>query len=571
MNQNLGQYQMVLALSVNKINSQFAFLHQCEIIPSNWSLLCDKDGKQVSKPDPEEPQEEDVFFTQRLAAWKGTTASVTNPVNHEVETTQSLRQKYKFAADTEIEAPLVELISGDSTRLKLILKINSGNIMVENNGQLTTYDVSRTQYVFVVPLNQRVVKKADIELGNDELEEQLTATITDDLFRIESLYIDFQRSKSLLPDEKSSIFPTDATASGAVKLLLSAYFQSLSAEKNPYVLGYSVNRKVALKKADALFEPTYTSFSTTYHNLIGNQSLNFMMQTGGATPPASNQSGIIGESLLKQRIDTSNTVNGVLGIDFEVFCTKYVNDVIQKQIVEKLKGKIAAVFNGMEVTENWLNEGEFSFRLRKHNLEFSISYLNRQIRKRDQSNKAIGISWDLVVKGSAHNEVQKKILFINTGTIGMDQRFSTNGRFSLSSGNEEHGKTGLFELILMASAKGTIEMEEKYTPPKIAKDTASPEYSNSNDRLKDELFRVAQFMMLDIRGIMEGIENMTNFKLNLNAADFDSLLVDDLNSFASHIILPGSNTYAFKNIRLMDEGQHNKSAILFDIAYAPEN
>ena len=190
----------------------------------------------------------------------------------------------------------------------------------------------------------------------------------------------------------------------------------------------------------------------------------------------------------------------------------------------------------------------------------------RKITEGTGEKKGIAIVWDIEIRGNVHKEVEKKLLGIGLGTIGMDQRFSTNGPHEL---HNHPGRKGQLAIRVSASTQGKLLVEAFFEKPFIGKDTPVPTYTHPEDVIKDILLSIAQAFTFDILSMIEMMKGNA-FDVNIRDEDLNKLRIEDLSDVSDRVILPGSNVFTFKTLRLLTKKQDAQDAILFDIAYAPE-
>jgi len=582
MNPNLGLFDMTLALSTTKINSQFAFLLKKDIIKKEWKFLSDLDGyKTLNGTDPN--------FATALSAWKNSLnqtledefkaidAQITAEVEKEepdvlkikawqkrkVELVKLIEDKSKYAVyhcalDCQIDPPKVWLIKGESNKLYFEIPIKTGTLSYKKDGAIKTDKIDGSKYVFAVPIANKIVKKAEVILGDTEQDKLVLNEISDDIFRIESLFLDFQNANLAQYDKSRSVILTDGTM---LQITFTNYFSKIiSSTDNPYILGYSIQRKTATR--DALLQPTTATYSTSFSTEERSNAFNFLMQVDQHALPNDQRRGILPKSLIEDALDKSPTVNGVMGINYQVFITKYVDEVLTPQIGEAFGKSLRSIFVGFSYSKT-----DLTYRVAKDGFSANFYLNNRKITEGTGEKRGILISWDIEIKGSLHKEVEKKLFgFIEVGTIGMDQRFSTSGAFKL---NEHASKKGKLSILVSASTQGQLMAESFYDKPFIAKDTEMPEYTHPGDIVKDILLGVLNSFATNIMSAILLMKEM-DFAKNIDDKTMDNFRLDDLGEVNNKVILPGSNVFTFKTLRLLNKKQDDQDAVLFDIAYAPE-
>lgn len=582
MNPNLGLFDMTLALSTTKINSQFAFLLKKGIIKKDWKFLSNLDGDKTLHGS-------DLDFSIALSSWK---SSFDKTLENELETleaqisveikkakpdwdlikvwyglkesiTTKIQDKGKYAIydcalDCQIDPPKVWLIKGESNKLYFEVPIKTGTLSYKKEGVIKADKIDGSKYVFAVPIANKIVKKADVILGNTEQDKLVLNDISDDIFRIESLFLDFQNANIAQYDKSRSVILTDSTM---LQIALTNYFGKIvSRADNPYILGYSIQRKAVTR--DALLQPTTATYSTSFSTEERSNAFNFLMQVNQHPLPTDQRRGVLPKSLIEDALDKSPTVNGVMGINYQVFMSKYVDEVLTPQIAEAFGKSLRNVFVGFAYSKS-----DLTYKLAKDGFSASFYLTNRKITEGTAEKRGILISWDIEIKGSLHKEVEKKVFGIfDAGTIGMDQRFSTSGAFKL---NEHASKKGKLSILVSASTQGQLMAESFYEKPFIAKDTEMPEYTHPGDIVKDILLGIVNGLTMSILAPILLLKEM-DFAKNIDDKTMDNFRLDDLGELNTKVILPGSNVFTFKTLRLLTKRQDAQDAILFDIAYAPE-
>lgn len=587
MNANLGLFDMTLALSTSKINSQFAFLQKKGIIKRDWKFLCNLDGdKTMGGADPN--------FATALNVWKNSLdkglenelGAVEAQISAELEkndpdilkvkalqkrkielnTLIADKQKYAIydcALECQIEPPKVWLIKGESNKLYFEIPIKTGILSYKKAGAIKADKVDGSKYVFAVPIANKIVKKAEVILGDTEQDKMVLNDISDDIFRIESLFLDFQNANIAQYDKSRSVILADSTM---LQIALTNYFSKIVARTdNPYILGYSIQRKTSTR--DALLQPTTATYSTSFSTEERSNAFNFLMQVDQHALPNDQRRGVLPKSLIEDALDKSPTVNGVMAINYEIFLTQYIDRILTPKIAEKIEQTLRQTFQGCGLSRNNPTaNGDIYCHINKGDLSMDFKLCGRKITEGTGEKKGIAIIWDIEIYGNVHKEVEKKLLGIGLGTIGMDQRFSTNGPHEV---HNHPGRKGRLAILVSASTQGKLLVEAYFDKPFIGKDTPVPTYTHPEDVIKDILLSIVQAFTFDILSMIEMMKGNV-FDLNIKDEDFNKLRIEDLSDVSDRIILPGSNVFTFKTLRLLTKKQDAQDAILFDIAYAPE-
>lgn len=588
MNSNLGLFDMTLALSTSKINSQFAFLQKKGIIKKDWRFLSNLDGdKTLNGSDPN--------FAEALSAWKSSLdkalenefdalesqvsaelekddpdmakIKALNTRKNDLKTQLNNRKKYAIydcALDCQIDPPKVWLIKGEPNKLYFEVPIKTGTLGYKKDGAIKVDKIDGSKYVFTVPIANKIVKKAEVILGDTEQDKLVLNDISDDIFRIESLFLDFQNANIAQYDKTRSVILTDSTI---LQIALTNYFAKIvTRTDNPYILGYSIQRKSATR--DALLQPTTATYSTTHSTEERASAFNFLMQVDHHELPKDQRRGVLPKSLIEDALDKSPTVNGVMAIDFNTFKDQYLNQVLTPRIAEKVEQTLRQTFSGCGISKNIVAQsGEIKYHLNRAEISMDFKLCNRKISEGNSDKRGIVIAWDIEIQGNSHKEVEKKLWGFGLGTIGMDQRFSTNGPHELHG---HPGRRGHLTILVSASTQGKLLVQAYFDKPFIGRDTPVPTYTHPEDAFKDILLSIVQAFTFDLLNLIELMKGNV-FDVNLKDEDFNKLRIEDLSDVSDRIILPGSNVFTFKTLRLLTKKQDDQDAILFDIAYAPES
>ncbi|UTA68749.1 hypothetical protein [Emticicia sp. 21SJ11W-3] len=595
MKKNLGLFDMALALSVDKINAQFEQLMMFNVIPTHWCFLTDKEGKQIIN-------ETDAFGTN-IKLWKSAfdleTATKIQQLKADIKSEKAkekpdkdklskLRDKledmeevidkravykvYDCALEAKVRSFEIDIIDNDSARLFFIVNLEMGTIYSREYDDklkaetIIEKDFKNLSYAFRVAIGNRVIKAKEMAMGVEDRQLLIKEGITDDVFTIEALFMDFQNANISDYDEQRSN-EINKGGSAWLQLIMNNYFKSLKTEENPYILGYKLIPKKTL--TDSLFKPTGITYSTTNSSIGGCKSFNFMMQIDNHAFPAELTRGSLPKSLIENRADASReTVNGVFAIDYKTFVKKYVEDNLWPAMVANFKSNLSRTLEGYHIND-WGNRrgvkcvgGDtwFDFRLDLSSIQ--------QVSAQRQEARGLEINFDVVIEGNKHVEKENKLIgLINLGsTIGVDMPFSTSGAYAIEG---KVGKKGKVSVILTASADGKIDLKSKYEAPQIGADVEKPQYKDGWDKAFDiflDFFNPLGVLgAVIIAALKEG-----SLKIKLSNAIFSNIDISNLSTFNSRIVLPGSNTFTYKTIRLLTGKKDEDDAVLFDIAYAPK-
>lgn len=588
MKKNIGLFDMALALSVNKINSQFDELLSQDRIPARWGFLTDKSGKHILN----EAQD----FQSNLNKWTGAfdTELATkiqalrneiklekakakpnrdklDELREELENLEDAQQStedfkvYDCALDAAISGYQIQVVPNDSSRLVFMININAGKLYSrEYDTTLKTEKIVITNfadctYAFLVSIGNKIVKTSEMHLSQEDENKLVQVGITDDIFRIEALFMNFQNSNISAYDEQKSIFPKEVKEKEFVwlQVIMNNYFMQLKEHDNHFIVGYKVEPKGPLQ--DALFNPTAVTYSTTTSQDIRSQAFNFLMQTDNHDLPKELNRGSMPKSLIEEAVDKSNTVNGVFAIDYNAFVNKYIDGILFPGVLKQFADGMRTHMDGFSVSLHGSNQ----IRCQQHNLWFDLKLESRTIttvpRSRQES-QGLEISWDIVIDGNKHEEKEKLI-----GTVGIDVPFSTHGQYSIG---DRKGQKGQFKVILTASSDGKLDLTTQYSQPYIGMNFEKPQYKDGWDKIWDNLN--PWILLGPLVFLISKVFESNSIDIKIKNDNFSNFKIDSLSTFSSKVILPGSNTFTFKTVRLLTDAKDEDDAVLFDIAYAPK-
>ena len=592
MKKNIGLFDMALALSVNKIGSQFDELMEGEIIPSSWGFLTDKNGNKILN--------DTTSFETNLKNWKdafdtGTAARIQelkaaikaekakakpdreklNKLRDELESledsggNQEEFKQYDCAIDANIDSYDIQVISSESQKLIFIITIDSGTLYVkEYDTAIKAEKIVETKfneftYAFLVAIGNRVIKTHEMALSEEDRNLLITEGITDNVFNVEAIFIDFQNSNISAYDKQRSSFP-EGVSTTWFQVIMNNYFSNLNKQDNPFILGYKVVPKRPLK--NSLFKPTAIAYSTTASSETRSHAFNFLMQIDNHALPEDRMRGYMPKSLIEVNIDKDKEINGVFAIDYNTFVKKYIDDTLLPTIIEQLHESLNKILEGYSINQLANKKG---FRCQKGNLffEFKLESMSIQsILRSEQEAQGIRISWDLVIDGNQHVEKPVQIIIIDGGTVGVDMPFSTHGEFPIDG---KKGKKGKLLLDMTAGADGKLDLISKYDKPEIGTNQEKPVYKNDLDKSFDTLLDFIN-PILSLGGLLMKVFRDNSIHIDLDNDKFSYLDLGTMTSFSSRVVLPGSNTYTFKTVRLLTGKKDEDDAVIFDIAYAPK-
>ncbi len=619
LNANLGMFDMVLALSASKINFQFTQLYNLGKINRNWLMMCDEDGKNVKTPKPNSDSKEDIMKAEKefklfltgwknyandLVAWdkalkqldKDLNIAARNKDNDKV--IQILNQKdeidskkteagtkygmYVYAIDAQLDAPKVDILEYSTYQLLFNFYIKSGKLYKYNKGdnKLLEYDLGTakdaqgtavaTKYAFKVNLSKLELKTADM-ITTDEHTAGLVEEISDEMFRIESLLLDFQKSNVAQYDENKSLIPTALKSDKTLQVVVTNYFASVGTDKNsPYILGYSVSSKPkATTPTNALFQPTSATYSSSFSQQQRASAFNFLMQTGKKDFPTDGRGKALPESLIELTTDKSETINGTFAIDYSLFKSKYIDAQLIPELFNALSTNIKKSFQQYRVKEEGVRRTDgVTFNLSKENEELNFYFQNLKIKPSEDGRKGIEVSLEWAADASI--TMFKPVLSYK---IEATQKFSST--YGISGNERKIAKNGKIGLMLYIG-KGNVVLEPIIDSPILGKVTAMPVISGISEKVQS-MEIIEKAILILVIALSQGALFIDDQSMNIGKTleqemkDFKALSTSDFTSFSNKIILPGTNVFTFENIRFLTGQLNDQDAVLFDIAYAPEH
>lgn len=601
-NSNLGLYDMVLALSESKINHEIKNLYSKGIIDSDWCFLTDLTGSVFLN-------QSDKTFEQVKAAWLNsvnlrkeikeldsrieTLDEEIDNLEEQDEDTSAQRKKrkvlkeelknkkiaadqvskYSVLVDASTKSPTIEIEDREYFSLLFKVNIDEGSIFYSDGAEIKKDSINRCVYAFNVPVGKITIDKDQMLLTGEVKRVLREEGINDNDFTIEALLLNFERADVASYAESKSSLPVNIKSKTNLQIATVNYFKSLADSANPYVLGYAVEKKELKKTEKALLYPTSSSFSTNKSLVPRASSFNFLLQTNNNKLPQNETAGIIPHPLVEKAIDKTSTVNGTFGINYAIFKEQYLK-LIQSNIIScfesAFRNNFGDSYKKYDEEISYDNASSTRFYFEKHNFEMKYFLIPKGIENavNDDGSTFVRMSYDLAVEGNYHQEIQKEVLFfIKAGTVGVDQRFSTFGGYEI---NGNRGRRGNLKIDLIASDEGKVELKARLLSPKIGKNTEKPEYRDGLDAFWDEIskYLVNPFDM--VGNLMKLFANDKSSVIEFfDDRTFENINFDNLQNLSNKVILPGSNVFTFKNVRLLDGSSSENDALLFDIAYAP--
>ncbi|RBQ05528.1 hypothetical protein [Pedobacter miscanthi] len=598
-NQNLGYYDMVLSLSQNKINHEFKTLYRSEEISSEFKILTDLSGTEnISHHSPDfDEKKADWLKLEKLAVELNSLTETVNKLANELtnaiedenyeevarlnkllkpkktdktalEQKLSKLQQFQVMIDANISTPKVEIIEKENFSLLFKLTFSIGNLYYLEKGKLNKTGLKDKVYAFNVPIGKIKITADEMVLAGNKDEILRKSGFSDEDFTIESIFLNFNNANISDFDESKSELPGDQKDKTFLQLAITNYFKQLGHASNPYILGYAIQKRKVTTTERAMLYPTGASFSTSKSSVPGVSSFNFLMLTDNKAFPATGNSGILKNNLIEKAADKTPTINGTIAINYTAFKDIYLqqlNQAVMDNFHANFKEKHAQAYDGTQ-KHNGFNRFNFT----RHGLRMGFDIADPKISTKTNSDgsTALVLKYRITVEGNTHKEIDKKVMiWVKAGTVGVDQPFSTSGRYEIDG---QTGRIGELTLTLKASDKGKIEVVADYINPQVGKDTEDVVYKDDVDKYWDKL---SDFV--NPFGAIIGLYTLFTDKgrqiVEFDQSTFKSVNFNSLDTFSGRVILPGSNTYVFKNIRLMNGTESEEDAVLFDIAYSPIN
>lgn len=549
-NLSIGEYDMVLALSAAKINHELKTLLNRGVINPKWQFLTSSGGENIL-------HESHANFEQIKKNWLGKT-------NKPDDKADALK-KYAVLMDALIDPPRMELIADNHTEVLFKLTIRSGNIHYLEGADIKKFDVTGKVYVFRVPIAQiRIDPDKMYFAGEDAIEELRKEGLSNHDFTVDSVLLNFERANIARYIPAESTLPTADKEKEALQTAIANYFKALGKDKqNPYVLGYALKKKNLSGRDASMLYATGSSFSTTKTSEDRLSAFNFLMLTDHHPFPQGKSAGRIERSLIESVRDDSSTIGGVIAVDYQVFEQAYLTNLHNVVV-----GNFEKAFRSHRDLNDFyrgcspMGPGGTIFIFHKHNTFMQMILERRHVVEKG----GLMIIYVITVWGSVHAEIERNVFhFISAGTVGVDQGFSTSGKYPIDN---KIGREGSLIITLKASNEGKLDVHADYLPPTVGRDTEKPQTRDTIDAVWMVLSNfISPF------GLIGGLAAFLTDKAGDSIVTFkdyvfDSIEFDSLEDFSARVILPGSNVYTFKNVRLQGDPHFGDCSVQFDIAYA---
>jgi len=542
----LADYDMVLALSIEQINEQFRQLCNEGILDKSWETQLSDDGSEL---------------------------------------------------DAKIKEFKLSALKDENRRVLFTISFESGKLRYwKGRGPKSTkeeLDMQGCEYAFAIKVAQLECKVEKIseeffitKKANEAMIKIIEgSSIPAKFFTVESLFLDFQNANVAEFDTTKSIlkFKDDPDALETFQSLITGYLRKFRGSKNPYILGYNLKLLPNLSPiSEAIFKPTYCTFSISYHDKKELQALNFLMMTENQKKPSEQSAGILDKSLI-----TNQNIHGNFAISFKLFESKILTEIIDnfkesyKRAIEVLKEgkkpdfkkedgnffvgkKVKASLKkttSFELTRvdnkegyKWETKSPYIFELDAEEHEESWG------RKDDNTYNEKTLMYSSI---ELINHQTKLELFVNL-EIKVEQTSKKCGGYFNDPNDyykcdEKTGEVDNFNspasisIYIEAGTKGELTISYTVNEGKLNYDK-SIQYREIDGSLR-EFFSSFHNSLNGIAGSMK--------------KDLESKIG---NYFAAKIILPLGNLYTFKNIRLhkkSDKSDIEGDAVICDITYAP--
>ncbi len=615
MKSNLGLFDMVLSLSINKINSQFDWILDRKQVSKRWGFLTDKQGEKFVN--------DNKTFADSLAKWKEAfdpqiatqlvelqtriDAAIDAEDFEEVSRLQKQKKElekrkdpknpfrqYEYGLDAKIKCFTIELakaVGFASAPLYFIIEIESGTLYYKKyNDKIKEFEILGAtfkdgNYAFKVNVGKKLIKVAEMVLDENDRKDLIVKNdITDADFEVTALLMDFQNANiSQYAKERTTIFDKVKGVDSELVTAMSLYFSKLAGTKenpnpHPFILGYKVEERTD-KLTPALFNPTAIMHSTTDTTIAidkdrndpNYQSFNYLMQTSNHKLPdeKNNLTGILPYNLIEKKNDKSITTSGVFAIDYNLFVQKYIVEVLEPQLYSQLATQMAASLKDISVS-NYGNEVYCT----KPDLYFSLKLGSKTISEvTDQQKKGIKITWDITIEGKQNVDHERRLV----GTVASHIFISTSGKFKIvPEGKKEKDveapRPGKLSVTLTTSNKGELELTSEksdYSQPYIGtttKDCIPDDPSFSWGDLFDIVKNFVPVLLL--ASLFASLLRDLSVHIDISSGAFQGFQMGNFKGFNNRVILPGSNNFTFKTIRLLNGSKNEDDAVLFDITHA---
>ncbi|MEW6642824.1 MAG: hypothetical protein AB1586_20120 [Pseudomonadota bacterium] len=569
----LGQCDMVLALSQDTINYQFAQLWQRHVIRNDWKVLVrSQTGSDTVKT------QEDSDFDAVLSLWLQTQSHLAElyAAGKYEEFGKALAEAIKngwlwnYGWTSNIDAPAITILQSTRTSLLFVIQFSSGFLYSNSDPTkgISSYDLTKSVYAFDVPIGRIEIGKHEIltaEAQNQADQVIRETGLTDSDFTIEALFLDFENANIANFDAPASRFPQGATT--ALQVAVQDYFKLIVVkQKNPYILGYAIKVKT-ITSQKALFQPTAARFSTSYSDRQSARAFNFLLMGGNRGFPPGQNVGILPASLLEH---ADSGVDGVFAIDYGIFEAALIEPFI--------KALQAAVTKGFRSSGYTRSGQHWSLSAQSSNSKSVDLPPSDLLHDTDMdSDMSVNSMLDLKNSGTAlvlggaieyalTIEIRPWVLFKGGRTTAYRARLSTSGQYKEGPSGKK-GQPGYVEIAIAPGTEGKVNFTiTRSDAPALGYGSKPDEHeggggiwgviqSDWNSFSKED----AEVAAIDATQRIAAIIN-----------DVKSRLQDTINSLSvGKVILPLGQIYAFKHVLMATTDSTDDNAVLFNINYAP--
>jgi hypothetical protein len=604
MNRNLGNYDMVLALSINRINYHFSKLYKKKIIHNDWCFLTNSTGEemkflsaeemngfwhskeQIGIKKAEKNRLQEKYFDTEDENEREKLNGLIDKLRNEIKTLEQNgkdTEKYDLGMNAKIDKPQIYAINGKPKELIFQIEISSGKIFFIKDSKRQEYDLNGLKYAFVVSIGHVEInsdKKVLVEDGDQyktiTLEEK---GISNDDFTIESLFLDFENANISQYDKSHSQLTDDLEINGSLQVALQNFFNHVKSEENPYILGYGISKKKIPTEAEKpILYPTGVKYSTSYSSQKDEKkrdrasAFNFLMLLNNHPFPSTQDAGVLPHSIIEYAQDKTATVNAVFGINYRDFEENYIKKIpgilapqIEEMLNERLRDPCNFRASNMDIKGSFSNSNvptgkEDKTASYKGNLKFIYEHL-------EDSDRGISLIYRVECDGKIYVTDRDSYFGIGgeAGSITMRWPFSTHGH-----AKNTKGRPGQFKIWLGADTNGKLKMEPKYESHiKVGLDTEEGVIDSASGTYKNipglNLFMWLINMLLDTI-FQNEISNALKALDSIEGLD-DQIGLVNLTQMEKRVVLPVSTSYLYKNLRLFNAGNPDNEVLLLDATY----
>lgn len=212
--------------------------------------------------------------------------------------------------------------------------------------KLKQYDVSDWKYGVAVDLGLKQLEQKHIGKGikvPDDVKKQLNK-FSEDMFRIDHLFMDFESSSLMEPDETETETPGDLVTQQLAEFM-HYYLTDLQRDGNPYILGYSLNTTDDTKMPKEVpksMKPTGTTY-TMYNDADTpeNSTLNFILVTEGGHKKIHDVPDPFDSNWIKKDEQCDAKMIYSHDVLLEEFLLKPFFDKLRNGVYDKIKGDVS--------------------------------------------------------------------------------------------------------------------------------------------------------------------------------------------------------------------------------------